>query len=480
MNKIKNREELLSVGDMRSREIILEITERTLRRLDAAQRIKSIMRLEGDILHVGNCTWDLSKKRNIYMIGAGKAANAMAMAVDGILREKLTKGYAIVKIAEESDHYFNTEVFVGGHPIPNEEGLRACNVILDVVDRSGPDDLFITLMSGGSSALMSCPISGITLEDEMLATDVLLKSGAGILEINAIRRHISQMNGGNLAKRIRARGADMIGFSIFDTVGFPATGDAAVLCPNMTGTPIGADQTTLQDARRVIKEYNLSRSLPRSVVDYIMNCGPEGETVKAFPEFTYFVLCSLPDACIYAKEIAEEMGIRSFILTSFLEGESKDAGTVFASIAREIQATGNPVSPPCVVIAAGETTTKIPDNSLIGGHGGPSQEMAVSFALSAHKAPGSCLLSVDSEGTDGTTVLAGGITDSKTYSAACKQRIDLYAALREHACFEALSPLHSGIFTGNTGTNICDFDIMYVPALQAEERNESGKTRIKN
>lgn len=464
--KIKNKDRLLSVGDTESRQIVLDIAEKTLRRLDAGERIRSIMRREESLLYIGEKCWDLSKKRNVYMICGGKAANAMAMAVDGILGEYLTKGIAVVKISEETDTFNKTKVFVGGHPIPNYEGLKACELILDIVDKSGKDDLFITLMSGGTSALMGCPIEGISLEDEMVVSDVMLKSGAGIMEINAIRRHISRMNGGNLAKRIRDVGAEMIGFNIYDIVGYAPTGDISVPCEHMQGTPIGEDNTTLEDARRAIINYNVADKLPKNVVDYIMNCGEEGETVKSFPEFTYYVLNSVPDSCIYAKEIAEEMGLNAIILSSFLEGESKEAGTVMASIAREIQTYGNPVKAPCVVISAGEVTTKIADPKEIKGHGGPGQEMTVSFALSAHKAPGACLMSIDSEGTDGTTKAAGGITDSKTLKLAEERKADLYAALRGHACFEALDVVDSWIFTGNTGTNVCDINIMYVPKIE--------------
>lgn len=466
--KIKNVGRLLQEGDVESKRIVLDITEKTLQKLDAGARIRSIMHRDGALLQIGGKTWDLSKKRHVYMIGAGKACNAMAMAVDDILGEYLTKGFAIVKIAEEEDSYHNTEVFVGGHPIPNAEGLRACQKILEVVDQAGEDDLFITLMSGGSSALMSCPVPGITLEDEMLTTDIMLKSGAGIMEINAIRRHISQMNGGNLAKRIRSAGAEMIGFSIFDVVGYPPTGDISIPYVHLTGSPIGADDTTLDDARKVMERYHVKDRLPQSVVQYLMNCGPEGETVKAFPEFTYYGLNSLPDSCRYAKEIAEDMGLNAVIFSSFLEGESKDVGTMFASLAREIQAYGNPVKAPCVIISAGETTTRITDNREIKGHGGPGQELVVGFALSAHKAPGACMLSIDSEGTDGTTPLAGGITDSQTFGRAERTHTDLYAALRGHACYEALEALDCGVLTGNTGTNVCDFNVLYVPALKKE------------
>lgn len=463
MEKIRNYEELTSHGDIESRKVVLEIAEKTLLRLDSRRRIKSIMHMDGPILHIGTKSWDLSKKRHVYLLGAGKACNHMAMAVDEILGDYLTKGIIIVKIAEETDVFRHTDVYVGGHPLPNEEGYKACLKILELVDAAGPDDLFICVISGGSSALMSCPLPGISLQDEIDTTDVMLKSGAGIYEINAIRRHISAMNGGMLAKRIQSRGAEMIGFGISDAVGNQATGDIGIPYKDYASTPIGPDKTTLADARRVIKEYNVAHRLPKTVVDYLMNVGEEGETPKAFPENTYYRINTLPDSCIYAKEIAEEMGLSAVILTSFLEGESRDAGSFFASIAREIQTYGNPIKPPCVILSSGEVTTQILDNSLITGHGGPSQELTAGFALLAHKAPGICMLSIDSEGTDGTTLVAGGLTDSATYPAAVSKDIDLHAALRGHACYEALSALGDTIFTGNTGTNLCDFNILYVP-----------------
>jgi glycerate 2-kinase len=463
--KIKNRAQLLSHGDVESRKIVLDITEKTLQRLDAYVRIKSIAHMEGDILHIGVRSWDLSKKRNVYLLGAGKACNAMAMAIDEILGDRLTRGIAIVKVAEDTDVFNKTEVYVGGHPLPNEEGYKACKKIIELVDSAGPDDLFIVVISGGSSALMSCPIDGITLQDEIDTTDIMLKSGAGIYEINAIRRHISQLNGGMLAKRIESVGAELIGIGISDGVGTPATGDIGIPYANYKGTPMGPDQTTLDEARKVIRDYGVENRLPKSVVDYLMNVGEEGETPKAFPQNTYFLLNTLPDSCRYAKEVAESMGIRAMILTSFLEGESRDVGTVFASIAREIQTYGNPIPAPCVILSSGEATTKILDNSVIKGHGGPSQELTASFALTAKKSKGVCMLSIDSEGTDGTTNVAGGITDSTSANTAEQKGVDIHAALRGHACFEALSEIGDTVFTGNTGTNLCDFNIMYIPAL---------------
>lgn len=466
--KIKNKDILLSHGNSSSREIVLDVTEKVLQRLDSYDRIKSISSYDGRYLTIGSKSWDLSQKDNIYLIGAGKACNSMAMAIDEILGDRLTRGIAIVKISEPSDVFSKTEVYVGGHPLPNVEGLNACHKILDLVEHATSRDLFIVVISGGSSALMSCPIDGITLEDEILTTDIMLKSGANILEINAIRRHISALNGGMLAKRIEAVGAELIGLGISDAVGSPATGDIGIPYAGYRGTPMGPDQTTLEDARNVIRNYNVAKLLPKSVVDHIMNSGPEAETPKAFQSNTYYLLNTLPDSCSYAKEIADEMGIPSMILTSSLEGEAKEVGLVLASIAKEIQTYQRPIAAPCLILSSGEVTTKITDNSSIKGHGGPSQELTTGFAIAASKIPGCCLLSIDSEGTDGTTPAAGAITDSKSYQNSLNKGINLYQALRDHSCYEALTGIDDIIYTGNTGTNLCDFNVLYIPSLTTD------------
>lgn len=463
--KIRNYDALVSHGDIASRKIVLDVAEKTLHRLDAYERIKAIMRLDGDTLHVGTRQWDLTKKRNIYLLGGGKACNHMAMAVEAILGDRLTRGIAIVKISEDTDVFKKTEVYVGGHPLPNAEGMQATKKMLGLIDQASPDDLFIGVVSGGSSALMNCPIDCVSFEEEIKATDVLLKAGANVLEVNAIRRHISQVNGGMLAKRIVDRGAELIGFGISDSIGQPPTEDVRIPYKNYRATPFGPDQTTLDDARKVIRDFRLENKLPRSIVDYLMSAGPECETPKAFPQNTYFMINTLPDSCIYAKAVADEMGIPSIILTTFLEGEAKDVGTFLGGIAREIQKFGNPVAAPCLIFACGEAFTTIPDSSVIAGSGGPSQEEVLSFALTAAKTSGACLLSMDSEGTDGTTKAAGGITDSTSAGVAEGNNISIPAVLAVHSSHEALTTMGDTLITGNTGTNLCDFNVLYVPRL---------------
>ena len=472
--KIRNYEALANHGCTESRKIVLDIAEKTLQQLDSYRRIRSMTRLDGDILTIGTKSWDLSKKRHVYLIGAGKACNHMARAIDEILGDRLTRGIAIVKIREDTDIFNRTELYTGGHPLPNEDGYRACLKILELVDSAGPEDLFIVVISGGSSALMSCPREGITLQDEIDTTDVMLKSGAGIYEVNAVRRHISALNGGMLAKRIRDRGAELIGIGISDAVGNAPTTDPGIPYKKYTSTPMGPDATTLEDARNAIRKYDVADRLPKRVVDFLMNAGPEYETPKAFPENTYYRINTLPDSCIAAKRIAEELGLRAYILTSFLEGEASEAGRVMASLAREVQTCGNPFPAPCVLLSSGEVTVRITDNALIRGHGGPSHEMMTGFALAAARIPGACMLSIDSEGTDGTTPAAGALTDSETSAAAAAKGIDLMQALREHSCHEALLPAGDVVMTGNTGTNLCDLNILYVPAAPGPE--ETGST----
>ena len=460
--KIKNWEQLLDHGVTASRTLVLELTEQVLERLDSYKRIKELISLKGNLLKIGTRTWDLERKRNVYLIGAGKACNAMAKAVEDVLGDRRTGGIIIVNCREE--HVFSrVRVFEGGHPIPNRQGYEACLEILKLVDQATADDLFILVMSGGSSALMSCPVEEITLEEEMQATDVLLKSGADIYRINAVRRHISQMNGGRLAERIGKRGAELIGIGISDAVGKPATTDMSIPWKDYVGTPMGPDQTTFKDARDMIEEFCLKDRLPYSVVEYIMNGTEERETPKNFPGNTYFVLNTVPDSCTCAMEIARKMGINAVILSTFMEGESCEAGTFMACLAREIQENRRPFRAPLFVISCGETTTRIEDDRKIKGHGGPSHEMAAGFALAASRIPGSCLLSIDTEGTDGTTMAAGGMTDSQTLCRAARAGVDLRDALRGHSSHEALAALGDAVVTGNTGTNLCDFNVLYVP-----------------
>lgn len=458
--KIKNRERLLSAGDIEARTVVLDIVEKSLEALDVSHTIERALRLDRSILRVGNRQWDLRSKRHVVVIGAGKACNVMANAVANKLGDRISKGLVIAKQVEPGNKLKHIELVEGGHPVPSKAGLLASKRILDMVEQATSDDLFIGLVSGGSSALMACPLPGISLEDEIETTRALLHSGARILEINAVRRHVSATNGGRLAQRIEAKGAEMINLIISDVIGDGVRADLRhpVI---FFGTPVAPDNTTLQDAIGVIKKYDLRSQLPRSVIEYLDPSDRCRETPKAFGDrIHHFVLQTPAEASTAAKKVAEDAGIATFILTTMLEGESREAGTFLACVAKEIMCNRRPVEPPCVLIASGETTTKVEKAS---GLGGPSQELCLGFSLEIAGMTGCCLVGLDTDGTDGPTEVAGGIADSTTIERAQDRNMDVYKRLMAHDSHTVLTTLGDAILTESTGTNVCDLNVIYVP-----------------
>ena len=302
--------------------------------------------LTGDLLQVGDCSWDLREKENIYVIGAGKAGNAMAKAVEECLGSRITAGIVIVKQTDSQDELHCIELVPGGHPLPDMGGYEAAKRILKLVDQATGADLFLGLISGGSSALMACPISGISMEDEIAATECLLNSGARILEINAVRRHISVTNGGRLAERVALKGADMINLVISDVVDPNVKSDYHHPVVYF-GTPVAPDQTTIEDACRTIEKYHLWETMPKSIIDYLIGGGPERETPKKFEShILHFVIQEPADSAESAKTAANAVGVPAWVLTTFLEGESREAGTFLAGVVKEILAKQRPVAPP--------------------------------------------------------------------------------------------------------------------------------------
>ncbi len=457
--KIKNRERLLSAGDITTRNVILEIIEKSLQALDSYHVINDLLSLDGNILRVGKFQWNLGSKRRLFVMGAGKACNSMAKAVEEKLGDLISKGLVIVKKLEIGDDFQRIELVAGGHPLPNEDGLQASNRILDFVEQATPDDLFICLISGGSSALMNCSVSGITLEDEIKLTEELLHSGARIIEINAVRRHISATNGGRLAQKIEAKGAEMINLIISDSVGAKPTEDSRQPV-RFFGTPVGPDNTTLQDARNALIKYDLRSRVPPSVVEFLEAEDPIRETPKALgDQIHHFVIQRPADACEAAKRAADELGNSAMILTTLLEGDSMQAGTFLACVAKEVGLNRRPISPPCILIAGGETTTKV---DVVSGLGGPSQELALGFALETSNLSGFGIASVDTDGTDGPTEIAGGVADCTTVERARLKGLNVYERLMRHDSSTVFRVLGDEILTGNTGTNICDLNVIYV------------------
>jgi glycerate-2-kinase len=456
---IKNRAALEATGETVLRRVALDIMESTLRVLDAHGIIRNLLRLEGDILRIGNRAWDLRTKRRVFVVGAGKAGNAMAQGVEEVLGERITRGLVIVKRREPGDKLTRIELVTGGHPLPNQDGLAASRRLLEMAHRAAADDLFISVISGGSSALMNSPLPGISLEDERQVTEALLKSGARILEINAVRRHISATNGGRLAKTIEDQGAEMINLIISDSLGArPTVEPAQPVCHY--GTPVAPDGTTLQDARNALEKYGLSGRVPAAVVNFLRAAGPADETPKGFGErIHHYVLERPANACEAARGAAAAMGLTSCIITTVLEGESSAAGGFLACIATEVGLNGRPAPAPCLLIAGGETTTRIEGPC---GEGGPSQELALGFALEVSGRRGVCLCALDTDGSDGPTEFAGGLVDGTSVERARARGLNACQCLSAHDSSTVLRAAGDAVLTGNTGTNVCDLNLVYI------------------
>jgi glycerate-2-kinase len=301
---------------------------------------------------------------------------------------------------------------------------------------------------------MPQPCTGVSLRDKRRVTDALLKSGATINEINTVRKHISGFKGGWLAKR--AYPATVVNLILSDVVGDPL--DAIASGPTVP------DSTTFQDAIEILKRYRLWSTVPTSVKK-ILIIGKKGlipETPKAgdksFTKVHNIVVGNNLTASSAAYNSLKNTGLHALLLTSSLEGQAKDAGTMLASMATEIVASGNPVPKPAGIVAGGETTVTVVGK----GKGGRNQEIALGAALKLGSMDGLVVASLSTDGVDGPTDAAGAIVDGKTIIRAHKLGLNPRKLLAENNSYSFFSKLGDLIFTGPTGTNVCDVSVIVV------------------
>ncbi len=448
--KIKNSTKLLSHGNIKGRKIALDIIEHGLRAVDSYNLTQKTVRITDEKLYVNNLFYDLSKMGNVYIVGAGKATLPIAQALEDILGKKIKKGIVIVKRGQ-GRKLKRIKVVEAGHPLPDEAGMEGAKEVVRLAKKAGKGDLVFCIITGGASALMPLPAKGISLDDKRKVTDLLLKCGAVIKEINSVRKHISAIKGGRLAMCIHP--AEFINLIVIDEV------------QGLPWGPTVPDTTTFKDAECVLKKYDLWRRTPISVRKHIENglADPSLETPKPRDfeglKFHNIILANNEMACEAMKRRAEELGFSSIVLTTVLEGESREAGVILASIANEIAKNGKPFKPPCALILGGETTVTIKGRA---GIGGPSQELVLGFSLKIAGNKRIVTVSLDSDGTDGPTDAAGGIADGYTVKRAREKCIDLHRSLMKHDTYNALKKLGDLIVTGPTGTNVMDLNVIVI------------------
>jgi len=445
---------LLKEGRRRERrERALAILSAALTSVDPVVAVKRYLSLEGDSLYVSGRAYDLSRFRHIYVVGAGKASGAMAQALEEILGERLTSGLVNVKYGYLAPTQ-RVRLQEAGHPLPDEVGLSATGKIVDLLRETDEDDLVICLISGGGSALLTSPQEGISLEDVKRLTEALLRCGATINEINAVRKHISQVKGGRLA--CLAHPASLITLILSDVVGDPLD--------MIASGPTVPDSTTYAEAWQVLERYQLVEGIPSAIMRHLElgKGGQVEETPKkgdSVFERTYnLIIGNNRQAALAAVEKAQQLGFNALLLTTYLEGEAREVAKVLAALAKEVVQYGEPVSPPACLVLGGETTVTVKGDGL----GGRNQEMALASALAIEGMEDVLILCAATDGSDGPTDAAGAIAEGDTLARARELGLEARAYLVNNDSYHFFQALGDLIITGPTNTNVNDLAMVFI------------------
>lgn len=404
-------------------------------------------------LHVEKRTYDLSGFDNISIAGCGKAAARMALALETLLGDRLSRGIVIVKYGHQLA-LEKIQVLEAGHPIPDQSGLDGAHQVIELARSSGERDLLFLLLSGGGSALLPCPAEGLTLADKQRTTEILLKSGAAIQEINAVRKHISRIKGGRFAQL--AAPSQMISLILSDVVNDSLEAIAS--------GPTVADPSTYGDCLRIIKHYNIRRQIPAAVVE-LLERGARGEideTPKAsdpiFQRVHNVIVGSNRLALAAAWERAEALGYHASIASNSIEGESRVVAKSHAAQIKQIIQAKEPVARPACFISGGETTVTVRGDGL----GGRNQEFALATAIEIDGLDDVVVISAASDGTDGPTDAAGGIVDGATIARARAKDLDATMFLARNDAYHFLRATGDLFITGPTLTNVMDLQITLI------------------
>jgi len=391
----------------------------------------------------------------LYLISFGKAAYPMTKAVADFTDDLLTKGIMITKYGHvtEAGVSRKIEVYEAAHPVPDLQGVLATEKIINLLEKADSATLVVCLISGGGSALLVAPHKDISLAEKQEITQLLLKAGANIQELNTVRKHLSRIKGGRLAEI--AYPGRVLSLILSDVIGDPLDVIAS--------GPTSADQTTFQDALKVIKRYNLGDKIPekasliliRGAAGEIPETPKEGNPVFAWVQ--NIIIGSNKKAIERAKREAEDRGYQTEVISADLQGEAKDAAAWLAR--KSIEARRRLVvgsQGKICLISGGETTVTVRGNGL----GGRNTELALAFAQEIKGVKGITLLSAGTDGTDGPTEAAGAIVDGGTIERADAVGIDPDHYLKNNDSYNFFKAVGGLFITGPTGTNVMDLQII--------------------
>jgi hydroxypyruvate reductase len=390
-----------------------------------------------------------SRFKNIYVVGAGKAAAPMARAAEKALGSRIAAGYINVKDGH-TVKLRRIEQNECGHPVPDQRGVAGAKRIAEIAGAAQKDDLLLCLISGGASALMPLPAEPIALAEKQEVTRLLLACGADIHEINTVRKHISNIKGGQLARL--AAPAAVEALLVSDVIGDPL---------DVIGSgPAAPDVSTFTDAADILYRYGLMDRVPESVSERMARggLGEIADTPKPgdpiFRRARNTIVGNNRLALRAAAQRARELGYRTLVLASEVEGETREIARMHAAIAKEMVRAGRPLKPPACVITGGETTVTIRGAGL----GGRNQEFALAAALDIAGLQDVLIFSAGTDGSDGPTDAAGALADGATLT----RKPDARRYLDDNDSYHYFEALGDLVVTGPTGANVMDVRLILV------------------
>ncbi len=426
----------------------------SLKAVDPVNAVKRFLKKNENKLIVRDITYDLNSYENIYLIGFGKAAAAMARGVEQVLGADLKQGIVSVKYGHLDKVSSRIKINEAAHPVPDEAGMRGAKEMVDFLRERNERDLIICVISGGGSAILPLPYEGISLAEKQETTKLILACGADIKEINAIRKHISQVKGGQLARITQP--ATLITLILSDVIGDPLD--------SIASGPAAPDQSTFNDCWAILQKYDLLGKIPAAVkhhlksgVDNLIPDTPKAGD-PAFSKTHNIIVGSNWEAVAAARDYAQNLGYNTLVLSTFIEGETKDVARVHAAIAKEVNKTGNPINKPACFISGGETTVTIRGKGL----GGRNQEFVLAAATDIRGIDNIVVLSAGTDGSDGPTDAAGAIADGETIARAGQLQLDSVKYLQNNDAYHYFEKLNDLVKTGPTNTNVMDIRIMLI------------------
>ena len=408
--------------------------------------VRRHLKLEPGRLFIGTSrSLPLASEGRVFVVGGGKAGAAMAGAAHSILGERIAGGCLAVPALP--DFALAPIEFVrAGHPMPDDGSLAAGTRIAEILGETRPGDVVLALISGGASALLELPVEGVALADLQATTQALLRSGATVVELNTVRKRLSQIKGGGLARL--AGPAQVAGLILSDVVGDPVK--------SIGSGPTVADTTDPGEARRIVERYGLEPSLPASVTQAIG--APPPPNFPPQSPVANVIVASNALAAAAAVEQARALGFNAMLLSTFVEGEAREVGRVVAGLAKGARRHGYPLAPPACLVLGGETTVTVRGP----GAGGRNQEVALAAAIALDGWEQVMVMTLATDGVDGMSPAAGAAVTGETAGRGRARGLNARAALDDNDSHGYLAALGEAVSTGPTGTNVNDLTFVCV------------------